>query len=302
MGDAKATAELFHQLVAADEGNYIQKSLNPQSKEQTLPPNISKQQFDALPEETGVYYFYNAINKIVYIGKAVNIKKRVSQHFTKDLKSNQRQSFMRDIHGIGHEITGNELMALLHESSEIQKHWPMYNRALKRLNFRYGIFSYTGNDGYTRIGVDRLRKNARPLQVYDHLSDGFQALQQLLNQYSLCANKCIFQQHDAIEPCGDSCSCKQGTEVYNSQVSEALDWLKNAYENYYIYGKGRHEGESSVVSVKQGSYSAYGYITEEINMHVPLEDQLKPAPVNTAAMSIIQSFVEHPQYRIVRYA
>ncbi|MSQ78793.1 MAG: hypothetical protein EXR21_03835 [Flavobacteriaceae bacterium] len=125
MGDAEATFQVFKLLMEGDTDYTMATAMKRTTGEHKLPPNLSQDQFKALPEKAGVYYFYNGQGKIIYIGKAVNIKKRVSSHFTANLKSARRQQFMREIHSISHEI---------------QKHWPIYNKALKRIEFHYGVF------------------------------------------------------------------------------------------------------------------------------------------------------------------
>ena len=105
-------------------------------------PNLPQSDFDALPEKTGVYYFYNQFKKVIYIGKAVNIKKRVASHFSGHKINSQRQNFLRDIHAISFEVCSTELIALLLECAEIKKLWPIYNRALKRFEFNFGLYEY----------------------------------------------------------------------------------------------------------------------------------------------------------------
>src|SRR5690606_38855105 len=80
MGDAEATAELFSQLLAHDEDQYLQESLH-KNTEHRLPTHLSFAQFQKLPETVGIYIFRNKKGKIIYVGKAVNIRKRVLSHF-----------------------------------------------------------------------------------------------------------------------------------------------------------------------------------------------------------------------------
>jgi DNA polymerase-3 subunit epsilon len=69
-----------------------------------------------------VYYFYDEHHKVIYIGKAVNLKKRVASHFTGHKITPQRQNFLREIYAITFEVCGTELMALLLECTEIKKY------------------------------------------------------------------------------------------------------------------------------------------------------------------------------------
>ena len=110
-GDAEATVKLFRLLLENDKEDFIQKSLQRNSKEQALPPNVPKSDFDKLPYTPGVYYFHNEKGKIVYVGKAKNIRYRVNSHFSNNSESRQKQNFMRHVYSISYESCGTELMA-----------------------------------------------------------------------------------------------------------------------------------------------------------------------------------------------
>src|SRR6185437_1998988 len=58
-GDAEATTKLLHLLVKGDNESFIDKSLKRTSRETLLPANLPKEDFEALPEEAGVYYFHD---------------------------------------------------------------------------------------------------------------------------------------------------------------------------------------------------------------------------------------------------
>src|SRR6185369_2593954 len=80
-GDTEATVKVFQLLLENDKEQHIQKSLQRNSKEQSLPPNVPKEHFDRLPYSPGVYYFHNEKGKIIYVGKATNLRYRVNSHF-----------------------------------------------------------------------------------------------------------------------------------------------------------------------------------------------------------------------------
>src|SRR5690606_31430342 len=66
-GDAEATAILFGQLIRWDTAGMIAEMLKKTSKHQQLPPNLPKEQFDALPNGPGVYYFRDKAGKAIYV-------------------------------------------------------------------------------------------------------------------------------------------------------------------------------------------------------------------------------------------
>ena len=81
-GDAKATVILFEKLLQQGAGIHIDAMLKKSSSEQWLPMHLEKKEIQQLPALPGVYYFHNAKGKVIYVGKAINIRKRVSSHFT----------------------------------------------------------------------------------------------------------------------------------------------------------------------------------------------------------------------------
>ena len=69
----------------------FQKALLRNSKEQSLPPNVPKQHFELLPTTPSVYYFHDAKGKIIYVGKAINIRSRVNSHFSNNSKQDKNK-------------------------------------------------------------------------------------------------------------------------------------------------------------------------------------------------------------------
>jgi excinuclease ABC subunit C len=85
-----------------------------------------------LPDNPGVYQYFDAEGKIIYVGKAKNLKKRVSSYFNKDQHDNGKtQVLVRKIEDIKYIIVDTELDALLLENNLIKKYQPRYNVLLK---------------------------------------------------------------------------------------------------------------------------------------------------------------------------
>ncbi|RYD89366.1 MAG: DNA polymerase III subunit epsilon, partial [Sphingobacteriales bacterium] len=141
-GDAEATAILFSLLLEKDTEKHIIKALKQNSREQVLPPNLPKKDVEQLPYTPGVYYFHDNKGKVIYVGKAKNLKKRVCSHFTGNNPGPQRQEFLRNIHSITYQLCGTELIAFVLESIEIKRLWPKYNRSLKRFEHAYALYDY----------------------------------------------------------------------------------------------------------------------------------------------------------------
>src|SRR3546814_1771166 len=83
-------------LLEWDTEGVILAMLKKNSGGQRLPPNLPREDFYALPSNPGVYYFRDRGGKVIYVGKAVNLRKRVASHFTGHNPHPQRQHFLRN--------------------------------------------------------------------------------------------------------------------------------------------------------------------------------------------------------------
>src|SRR5690606_28165701 len=147
-----------------------------------------------LPDCPGVYYFRDKAGKVIYVGKAVNIKKRVASHFTGHNPNPQRQNFLQNIYNISFEVCATELMALLLECAEIKRLYPTYNRALKKFEPKFGLFVYKDIAGYKRLAVGKLSKHQQSIQVFNQLYDGINVLLNLIETHDLDMRFCYFGQ------------------------------------------------------------------------------------------------------------
>lgn len=91
-----------------------------------------KEIITTIPGDPGVYQFFNSAGKLIYVGKAKNLKKRVSSYFNRESYDSARTAILvRQVADIRYIIVGSELDALLLENSLIKKHQPRYNVMLK---------------------------------------------------------------------------------------------------------------------------------------------------------------------------
>jgi len=88
-------------------------------------------QIKSLPEVPGVYQYYDKQDKIIYIGKAKNLKKRVSSYFNRILDNHKTRLLVKNINRIEHVVVDSEMDALLLENNLIKKYKPRYNILLK---------------------------------------------------------------------------------------------------------------------------------------------------------------------------
>ena len=88
-------------------------------------------QLKTLPDSPGVYQYFDKNGKILYVGKAKNLKKRVTSYFTKRHDSHRIGVMVKKIHEIRHIVVSSETDALLLENNLIKKLQPRFNVMLK---------------------------------------------------------------------------------------------------------------------------------------------------------------------------
>lgn len=295
-GDADATAILFTKLLAWDAEGHLAKMIQKKSKDQRLPPNLAREQFDALPESPGVYYFKNQVGKVMYIGKATNLKKRVGQHFSGNSIQPQRQHFLRDVFFIDYEVCATELMAFLLECAEIKKHWPPYNRALKRFEPKYGLIWYTGMDGYQYLAVGKLSKYFTSIEVFNKEYEARNALRFLVQKFHLDTRFCKVCT-TKVEAIASAEGALPSVEEHNKSVQEALAFLETQKRTFYILDKGRNEEEYSCIWIEQGHLYGMGYLNKESQLSEPedIRDSLPRFYGNHYMMGLVEAYMErHP--------
>nr|WP_298923962.1 excinuclease ABC subunit UvrC [uncultured Allomuricauda sp.] len=94
-------------------------------------PSSISVQISVLPSDPGVYQFYDADDKILYVGKAKNLKKRVASYFNKKQEYGKTRVLVKKIHSVKHIVVATESDALLLENNLIKKLLPRYNVLLK---------------------------------------------------------------------------------------------------------------------------------------------------------------------------
>jgi DNA polymerase-3 subunit epsilon len=300
-GDAEVTTRLLKHLIDSDAEQFIPFSLKKNSGEASLPPNLSRQAFRNLPEATGVYYFHDARGNVIYVGKARSIKSRVSGHFT-GRSSQEKRLFLNSIYDISYRLAGNELIALLEESREIKKYWPKFNRAQKRTDGGYGMYSYQDREGYNRLFANRIQKGNTPMATFSSFQEARDALHGLVRTFALCPKLSGLQKRSGpcfdheVGACDGACAGKIGPSQYNERVAKALLSFEDSLDNYAFVGCGRSDGEQSVVLVRNGTYLGHGYVPADQQIQYPeeLEEYIERFPDNQDIQRILSMYIRKP--------
>ncbi len=301
LGDAEATAKVLELLIDKDEENFIGHSLKKNSREATLPPNLSKEVFDKLPEKAGVYYFHNAKGKVVYVGKAKKIKTRITSHFTGE-SAKGKMLFHENIHNISYELTGNELIALLFESGEIKRLWPEYNRAQKKASGNFGMFVYTDRNGYERFSISKIQAGARTMGNFRNVEQGRFFVEDLRRAHKLCPKLCGLQKSSGecfdqkLGLCDGACKGEISPDEYNQRVALALKSIEKEKKTFAIIGRGRTQDERTLVLVENGNYLGHGFTSYDLpaNSFDDLKERIISYPDNRDIQKILASFLKNP--------
>ncbi len=161
-------------------------------KEHTLPSKIRRSNIDKLPSSAGVYYFYDDKHTLLYVGKSINIKQRVLNHFSQDHKNHKDLKMSRSIAHIDFDCTVSDFGAQIHESSQIKALKPLYNSRLRRARklFRLSIEMHQRGFLYpviTAIKVDEKHSMAEEnFGLFRNPKQAKNKLSQLADHYFLC--------------------------------------------------------------------------------------------------------------------
>ncbi|HXB93545.1 MAG TPA: exonuclease domain-containing protein [Puia sp.] len=307
-GDAEATALLFERILKAGGLEIIRGMLKGRNSEQYLPIHLPAEQLQGLPQVPGVYYFHDQKGKVIYVGKAKNLRHRVSSHFSNNKTGRQKQEFLRNIYSISHEATGTELMAFLLECIEIKRLWPAFNRSMKRFEAIFGLYVYEDLNGYSRLILERRKRQLQPVYTFSLLAEGRNILRKMVREYRLCPKLCFIQRdHDTCEgmlekSCDGACEQREAPESYNEKVRAAIAALMEGLPSFTVMDRGRHGEEKSCILVEQGRIYGMGYIPMDAAVRDPeaLKQWLTPCPENDYMRGLIYAYAQQWPSKVYR--
>ncbi|MFM9837345.1 MAG: exonuclease domain-containing protein [Cyclobacteriaceae bacterium] len=302
-GDAQATAKIFSILLQRDTTGVIVKALKRNSGETILPPNLPKEDFDKLPAKAGVYYFLDSHGQVIYVGKALNIKKRIAGHFTGEAREWNRSNIRNEIHHITYELTGSELIALILESQEIRRLWPKYNLAQKYKVEEWGIFDYEDRNGYLRFCVNAIKKGTKPLITFTSKGDAWNFMWEKVKEFDLCPKLSGLQLAKGLcfshqsGTCKGACQGIESVKKYNKRAQKSIDSFFEVGESVAIIGQGRKTEEKSLVLVENGNYLGFGFFdrNESIGNMESAKNFIKLGKDNRVVQNLVNSYLLNPK-------
>ena len=295
-GDARATVELFDMLLDKDEKReFINKGIDKKTIESILPPLLSIDVVNKIPNTIGVYYFHNSEGEIIYVGKSINIRNGVLSHFRDKAQKELRMCL--EIVNVTYEETGTKLIALLKESADIKEFHPSYNKAQKKSRETYGVVTYEDQSGIMRLGYNQLKLVSNPIQYFYSQKSAKQFLEKLCDDFHLCPKFCQIQfsnekcSNAKTKKCKGICYGEESKDDYNQRVKKALSRFTLNQITKLIKGNGRNESESSFVYIEKGTYKGYGYVNKELGLTEleVIENHMKEQNHNGDVQKILNS-------------
>ncbi len=250
MADTKATVQLLHELLRLDYDEFWKTYLT-NGKEVNLPSGLDLETFTNLPEEPGVYYLKNNQGEILYIGKAVKIRTRVGQHFSGKKTSAKSAGFHKEVCAIDYFLTGSELLALLHEDSEIRKHWPPYNKSQKHAPTKYHLSYYKDQSHNWRVGIVKGKYNGPSLLTAYSLLGARESLFEIVKNNELSPELCQI----SVPVNGHITE-----DTHNSNFQMMIDNHQDYPLNFVIWEAGRKPNEEAFILIKEGQFHGFGFI------------------------------------------
>jgi DNA polymerase-3 subunit epsilon len=300
--DARATAIILgHLLHQEGSDQIVRQLLSGKAGINLLPPNLPYGRLETLPEGPGVYLFHDAKGQVVYVGKAINLRDRVRQHFSGHTHTGTKRAFLDSIFELSFQEAGHEFMALLLENELIKKHYPRFNSSQKEFRLNHGIFPFPDQLGRLRLVIGQSGKWTKPLCVFRGRDEAVSYLLKTSLRYGLClrlnqildaeSHECSYTSEEGLG-CG-ICTGGLSVEDYNLRVEKAISEAL-AGQSLLLKTTGRIPKETGMVWVEKGKIMGMGYIPDSgENMDfLTLKSHLNAYYDTQDAQSILRSWLE----------
>ncbi len=200
-----------------------------------------QEELKKLPNSPGVYIMHDEMDRIIYVGKAVNLHSRVRSYFRKNIgRGPQIDKMVSLISRFEYIVTDSELEALVLENNLIKEHSPKYNTLLKD-DKTYPYIKVTTGESYPRVLFSRLMKKDKsryfgPYSSAAAVKDTIDLINKLYRLRTCNKNlpkecgsgRACLNYH--IKQCTAPCQESVSQEEYQGQVKKALDFLNGSYQ------------------------------------------------------------------------
>lgn len=296
-GDAVATAQLFDLLLKKkNESGFFAKQDLQQISARRI-DNVKASLIKKLPEVTGVYFFLDKDNQIIYIGKSKNIRERAFGHF--NTKTKKAGLMIGELYDVDYLPTGSELIALLIESEQIKKHKPKYNRLRKQSVFTHAIDWSKNEKGILELRIVPFDESEQPLQAFGNAFTARDRLNAWIDEADLCLSYCGIYDLEGpcfnrqIHRCNGICCGEEDAKAYNRRAKKIIDQFRLPEEDLLILDKGRDDEEQSVILVRNGRYAGYAWLdsSQQISSISELKELIAPGQYFPDMADIVRGYL-----------
>ncbi len=235
--DAKVLWDFYQKLQDLFPSEKLFEVINSLLNRPTVPINIDPAILKSLPQSPGVYIFYGAHGVPLYVGKSINIKKRVLSHFSADHLSSSEMKITQTIESIDTIVTAGELGALLKESDLVKKLQPLYNRKLRNAPKMNLLKKRLGDGGYwlaeseiaDEISMEDIESLLGTFRSKKQIQ---QFLTQMIKEYELCDKLLGLEKTTkgcfgySLGRCKGACVGKENPAHYNLRFETAFSKFK----------------------------------------------------------------------------
>ncbi len=236
LDDARATYK-FMSIAEEEKGEHqVKQAIQHQYRKESMPAHFDACLVDELPNHSGVYYFWGENRELLYIGKSINIRKRVLGHFTADHKSSREMKICQQTRNITFEKTPGELSALLLESKKVKELQPLYNRRLRRVSTFYSVCLVKQQDGLLNPNIlpisELPQANQKRYGLFRSAKQAKEAIQGICDSHGLCYQACGLEPFSKracsshqLKKCRGYCAGKLPALQHNVKLLESLSSL-----------------------------------------------------------------------------
>ena len=196
--------------------------------------DLLQQKLDTLPAKPGCYLYKDSAGKVIYVGKAVNLRNRVRSYFHETVDSPKTRELVKHIADLDTIIVGSELEALILEMNLIKKHRPKYNVRLKD-DKRYPYIKVHYADPFPKVTVTRRMDNdgSRYFGPYTSVWAVHQTLDVLRKIFPYLTCDRVITGHDPraclfydIKLCIAPCIGASSKEEYRAMIDDLCRFLR----------------------------------------------------------------------------
>lgn len=284
-----------------------------QLKQPAIPKGLPADLVKDLPESPGVYIFEDENNKPLYIGKSINIRRRVLQHFGHDHDDSKEFKIAQTIKNISYVTTGGELEALLLESQMVKDMQPLYNRKLRRTEKLLLAKGGYDDRGYLTVSLTEAHALepedlVNTLAVYTRRSRARDSLNDLQKLYELCPkllgleksvgpNRACFLSQ--LHKCRGACAGRESAEDYNRRVSLAFERQRIAewpFQSPILLQEKTDSGAQPATGVVIDQWCVIAEVTQDEFCEPEVKTRRKTFDLDT--YKILQSFMETKRHKL----